>query len=144
MILTLLKLGYQLLRNTKHEAIMVAFTNFSAVGRSGYFRILPIKYRLKFIDINPFATWSLRLHVESKITIRFLGCSSLGLIYGSPILIEICKGWLVLGRDVITNSSVSSSLSFNEFNFIHALILSTRFSSWEILISGWRFGGCTC
>ena len=70
-----------------------------------------MEYRLKLIDLHTLETWSLRLHVESKITPRFLGGSSLGLISWSPTLMEICKDWLVLGRDVITNSSVLSSFS---------------------------------
>ena len=114
---------------------MVALTNFSTVGRSRYFRILPIKYRLKFIDLHTLATWSRRLHVESKITPRFLGGSSLGLMYWLPTLIDISKDWLLLGRDVITNNYVLSSLSFSRFNFIHARISSTHFSNREILLS---------
>ena len=39
-----------------------------------------MEYRLKLIDLHTLETWSLRLHVESKITPRFLGGSSLGLI----------------------------------------------------------------
>ena len=149
-----------------------------------------MEYRLKLIDLHTLETWSLRLHVESKITPRFLGGSSLGLISWSPTLImdyesyffvfwqmqlymswyirsffgftflnilyffntlvltssyrrslytfysmEICKDWLVQGRDVITNSSVLSSFSFNKFNFIHARISSTHFSRREMLLT---------
>ena len=115
--------------------VIVAFTNFSTVGRSRYFRILPMEYKLKLIDLHTLEMWSFRLHVESKITPRFLGGSSLGLISWSPTLMEICKDWLVLGRDVITNSSVLSSFSFNKFNFIHARISSTHFSRREMLLT---------
>ena len=41
---------------------MVVFTNFSIVDRSRYLRILPMEYRLKFIDLHTLATSYLGLH----------------------------------------------------------------------------------
>ena len=59
-----------------------------------------------------FDTWSLRLHVESNKTPRFLGGSLLGVMRESPMFMPICWFWLVLLWVVITISSVLSSFSF--------------------------------
>ena len=57
-------------------------------------------------------TWSLRLHVESNKTPRFLGGSLLGVMRESPVFVTIFWFWLVLLWVVITISSVLSSFSF--------------------------------
>ena len=71
---------------------MVVLTNFLTVDRSRYFRILPIEYRLKFIDLHTLATWSRSLHVESKITqdvfcTRFV--QDCAVLHTFPILVNI-------------------------------------------------------
>ena len=75
-------------------------------------------------------TWSLRLHVESNKTPRFLGGSLLGVMRELPMFImPICWFWLVLLWVVITISSVLSSFSFKRLLVIHifmSLIQASR------------------
>ena len=89
-------------------------------------------------------TWSLRLHVESNKTPRFLGGSLLGVMRESPMFMPICWFWLVLLWVVITISSVLSSFSFKRLLVIHILISLIQASRQDIAVSfdtdtpGWK------
>ena len=80
-------------------------------------------------------TWSLRLHVESNKTPRFLGGSLLGVMRESPMFMSICWCWLVLLWVVITISSVLSSYSFKRLLVIHIFISLMQASRQDIAVS---------
>ena len=85
----------------------MALIIFSAVGPSRYFLIIPTEYRLKLILLHNLAMCESRQHVESNITPKFLGGSSLGEIDWSPTLIDISDILLSSSRVVMIRSSVN-------------------------------------
>ena len=71
-----------------------------------------MEYKLQCMLLQILDTWSLRLHVESNKTPRFLGGSLLGVMTESPMFMPICWFWLVLLWVVVMISSVLSSFNF--------------------------------
>ena len=80
-------------------------------------------------------TWSLRLHVESNKTPKFLGGSLLGVMRESPMFMPICWFWLELLWVVITISSVLSSFSFKRLLVIHIFMPLIQASRQDIAVS---------
>ena len=83
---------------------------------------------------NFFDRWSLRLHVESSKTPKFLGGSVLGVMRESPMFRPMCLFWLVLLWVVITISSVLSSFSFKRLLVIHIFISLIQASGQDIAV----------
>ena len=89
-------------------------------------------------------TWSLRLHVESNKTPRFLGGSLMGVMRESPMFMPICWFWLVLLWVVITISSVLSLFSFKRLLVILIFMSLIQASRQDIAVSfdtdipGWK------
>ena len=86
---------------------------------------------IKKIIIN-LATCASRQHVESNITPKFLGGSSLGEIDWSPTLIDISDILLSSSRVVMIRSSVLSSFNFKKLSFIHIRMSATQASIRDI------------
>ena len=105
---------------------------FSAVGPSRYFLIFPTEYRLKLILLHNLAMCASRQHVESNITPKFLGGSSLGEIDWSPTLIDISDILLSSSRVVMIRSSVLSSFNFKKLSFIQIRMSATQASIRDI------------
>ena len=96
---------------------MVVLIIVSATGPSRCSLIFPTKYRLKWILRHNSAMCAPRQHVESNITLRFLGGSSLGEIEWSPTLIDISDILLSSLRVIMIISSVLSSFDFKKLSF---------------------------
>ena len=92
------------------------------------FPIFPTEYRLKLIPLHSSATCASSQHVESNITPKFLGGSSLGEIDWSPTLIDISDILLSSSRVVMIRSSVLLSFNFKKLSFIHISMSATQAS----------------
>ena len=109
--------------------------HFQSIWGIKVFFNFPIEYKLWLRLSKVLVTWSLRQHVESNETPRFLGKSMLDGLRVSQMFMPICWFWMVLLLVVIMISPVLSSFSFKRLLAIYIVISLIEASRQDIAVS---------